>query len=1108
MSSLSSGTVTFLFTDIEGSTRLIEQHPESAGPALARHHALLKAAIDTHQGRVFHTIGDACCSVFGNVADALGAALDAQRSLAQENWGDVRAVRVRIGLHTGVAEARNGEYDSSLTLVRAQRVTAAGHGGQTLLSTATAERVSERLPSGTALRDLGLHKLRGLNDAERIFQLVATDLPSEFPPLRAEEIKGSPLAPLQQLVRGKLVGRVAELQQLKSHWQQAQQARGHLVLISGEPGVGKTRLAQDLISHATDSGATVLRGGCYEYEATTPYLPFVEALREWAHWQNAEPLRAALGSTAPEIAKFAPEIEAKLGTLAPNASLPPNEERLRLFDNVARLLQSLAAEQGLLVFIDDLHWVDHGTLSLLQYLLRHLRASRVLFLATYREVELDRAHPMASALVDWNRERLATRIALGRLSRSDTSALLATLFHQEAISDEFTAALYNETEGNPFFIEEVVKSLVEQGEVYREGDRWERKETQELTIPQSVKEAIGRRLNRIGEATIDTLRTAAALGKVCAFRELSVLSPAGEDALLDALDEACSAQLIRPSGGGESFAFTHDKIREVLYEELNPIRRRRLHQRIGEALESLYASVPRSEHTGELDEHAQDIAYHFSQAGDLERVMTYSRRAARNAQGVFAYDEALKYLEHARDAALALGRTEETPAIDEAMGDIHVARGVMPRAIESYERALTAVTSSEARAALKAKVGNAYVPIGDPRGLDYLEQAMAELNPQTQTSALALATALVGRYYHYRTECRKAIEFLQKALRLAEPLDDPRIIGDIYCYLAGAHQHLLLYDESDHWARAAIALGERTKTPAASALGYEFLGENASARGHWDDALKYSAKDAEEGRRSGSLDRVAWSAFSRIQALHGRGELAAARAAGLAALEQCEQIGEGRLATWLDPTLAMIAADLGDDTLARTHAQRGWTRARQLDQLVLSGWSLNALGYVAAMRGDWPEALQWYEQQVALIRDTETPIIRNLTLANAAHAFFRGGRLAEALLLVDDAIATSQSGNAPHFYSIGFRVRGQVLAAQERLAEARQAFDSAIAEFEKLGSRLELARARFHRAALRLKHGSAAESNDARAEAEAARAEFAAMGALRDQAQVERLLGA
>jgi class 3 adenylate cyclase len=212
MNTLPSGDVTFLFTDIEGSTRLIQQHPDAMKSALARHNALLQDAIDMHHGHVFQVLGDGFCSAFEHPGDALVAALDAQRALYQEKWGEVGAVRVRMGLHTGSAEARDGEYVSSLTLARAQRVLSAGHGGQTLLSSAAADRVGQELPSGTTLRDLGAHKLRGLTEAETIYQLVAADLPSAFPPLRVEDVAASSAAPLQQLVRGQLVGRGAELQ--------------------------------------------------------------------------------------------------------------------------------------------------------------------------------------------------------------------------------------------------------------------------------------------------------------------------------------------------------------------------------------------------------------------------------------------------------------------------------------------------------------------------------------------------------------------------------------------------------------------------------------------------------------------------------------------------------------------------------------------------------------------------------------------------------------------------------------------------------------------------------------------------------------------------------
>jgi predicted ATPase len=250
---------------------------------------------------------------------------------------------------------------------------------------------------------------------------------------------------LDRIVRGRLVGRQIELGQLQDLWTHAQrEGHSHLALISGEPGVGKTRLAHELIVYAQLSGAVVLGGGCYEYEAATPYMPFAEALRDWVSAHSADELRAQLGSNAFELSRLAPEIEVKIGLLPPSPPLPATDERLRLFDHIARFLQKVAAERGLLLFIDDLHWADHGTIALLHYLLRRLRHDRLLVLAAYREAELDRSRPLSDALVEWNRERLALRIPIGRLPPDGTCAMLCGLLGLDNVTDEFAQLIQRE----------------------------------------------------------------------------------------------------------------------------------------------------------------------------------------------------------------------------------------------------------------------------------------------------------------------------------------------------------------------------------------------------------------------------------------------------------------------------------------------------------------------------------------------------------------------------------------------------------------------------------------------------------------------------------------
>ena len=384
------------------------------------------------------------------------------------------------------------------------------------------------------------------------------------------------------------------------------------------------------------------------------------------------------------------------------------------------------------------------------------------------------------------------------------------------------------------------------------------------------------------------------------------------------------------------------------------------------------------------------------QAGDLERSLTYAQRAARNAERLFAHDEALQFLAQARESAEALQRADALPAIDEETGDIHAARGTTVPAVASYERALAGNPSSPRIAAIKAKVGAVYCAVGDPRGVPYLTQALAELDPAAQTSELARATALMGRYHHYRTEHRKAIEWLERARVLAEPLGDPHTVSTIQTFRAGAHQHLLEYDESDRWARASIALGERARFPLAIASGYEFLGENAAARGHWQEALAAGRRDYEEGTKAGALARVAWARFCLAQGFHGQGALAEGRKETEEALALCEEIGEIRLAAWLAPLAAMIYADQGDHEAARTIAERNLERVGDLEQMLLTAWALHGVGYAAMFRDDPAAALDAYQRYLPLVRDTENGVAKLLILPHCADAFARGGRLDEA----------------------------------------------------------------------------------------------------------------
>jgi tetratricopeptide (TPR) repeat protein len=860
-----------------------------------------------------------------------------------------------------------------------------------------------------------------------------------------------------------MVGRRTELERLQQMWRAARGGRSHLALVSGEPGVGKTRLARELTATAQLDGAVVLSGSCYEYEATTPYLPLVEALRRLVRERDDTELAAVLGDSAAEIARLAPEVESRLGPFAARPALSPQEERLRLFDHLARVLERLAGSRGLLLFLDDLQWADHGSLSLLHFLLRQLSDAPILFLGAYREVELDRAHPLSHSLVEWTRERLLTRVRLDRLGHEDTGRMISTLLGGQDVSPEFLAALHLETEGNPFFVEEIVKALVAEGQLVREGTVWSRGPTGELPIPQSVKAAIGSRLERIGEGCVEVLSTAAVLGKRFEFAELAAVASRSEEELLDALDEAARAQLVT-AGRGESFAFTHDKIREVLYDELNPIRRRRLHARIAEGLERLQqegASVS-----------VEDVAHHHVESGHLEQGLVWADRAADAARRVFAWDEALAMLSRARECAEALGRSPEVARIDEAMGDIAHAAGNLAAA-GHYERALAATTDADRRHALRCKAADVYVVAGRTEGLDHVRHLLAEVDPERAPHTAARAMMLDARYMHLAGRLPEAAERYRSAVALAETLGDADLLVRLLSFFAGTLQHMARFDESNAVAQRCVEIGKREKLPSGVMLGLEFLSENASFCGRWEDSVRCGEQEETVAREVRAGERNLWSQL-RAYSLHQLGRLEEAERLFRRAIGESERAGELRLGLFMRMFFAACLADTG-------RVQEGLELVRralqEADHAALVAHRINGRGclvHCLLRVGALEEALREARLALELWRTSGSKGMALIHGAVLAEALVRGAAASEARQALDDHADLCRLAGATLRLAQNLRVRA-LLAAREGLAgEARETLDRAVEALATCGSPIELSRALAQRARLLRAAGDAA----------------------------------
>lgn len=449
------------------------------------------------------------------------------------------------------------------------------------------------------------------------------------------------LSLLERVVRGRLVGRGQELAEARDLWKQAASGEVRVLLISGEPGIGKTRLARELESQVAVTGGIVLAGECYA-EGSAPFAPMGQVIQQALDHLSGD------GSALPEfvladLIRLAPALKSRYPIIPPNPALEPQAEQQRLCEAVVLLFASLSHQAPVLLVMEDAHWADGGTLSLLRHLTHraHTPDLHLLTVLTYREVELDEARALHEMLQELNRERLATRLKLSRLSRDQTGEMLAVMFQRE-ITPEFLDGIYRETEGNPFFVEEVCKALIDQGKLFHEHGRWERGvSVEDLDVPQNLRVAIRGRVSRLPEKAQDVLRRAAIIGREFDWDVLKEISDLDEDALIDALENAERAQLIeevrqpgRPHAGSiPRFAFVHALVQLALQESVIGLRRQRVHGRVASALERL--------HPGELEVLAPRLGRHFAEAGEWEKAARYLLMAGDRAMALFAYTEAI-----------------------------------------------------------------------------------------------------------------------------------------------------------------------------------------------------------------------------------------------------------------------------------------------------------------------------------------------------------------------------------------------------------------------------------------------------------------------------------
>ena len=803
-------STTILFTDAVGSTDLSQRlSPDAADEVRRRHFSILRQAVAEAGGTEVKNLGDGLMVAFVSASAALACAVAMQQGVERDNRDREHSVGLRVGLSGGEVTREDDDYFGD-PVVEAARLCATCDSGQVLAT------VWVRLTSGRRgrheYRSLGELTLKGLTDPVETVEVA-------WEPLRG--IHGGTAMPLPGRLAVRpiagVVGRNAEMQTISDANKRVARGEGREVLLtSGEAGLGKTTLVAEAARAAFDTGACVLFGHCEE-DLATPYQLFAESLGHYVTHAPEEQLLAHVKAHGSELFRLVPTLASRLRDLPPSKATDSDTERFLLFAAVVGLLGTMSKEQPVVLVLDDLQWADKGSLLLLRHLAAAEQAMRVLILGTYRDSELSQSHPLTDTLAALHRQRGVSRIELAGLDDNGVVALLEAAAGQnlDAAGVGLAHAVFRETDGNPFFVTEMLRHLSESRAIYQDiTGRWVTKSaTEQLVLPDSVRMVIGARVGRLGKNAGRVLSMASVIGRDFDLDLLARATNTSEDDLLDILDAAATVALVREVADTGRYSFAHALIQHTLYEDLGHNRRARSHRQVAEALEDLCGDRPGAR-VGELARHWTSA----TQPIDLAKAIGYSKLAGDAALGALAPGEARRYYAQALDLYPKVTDPDPLLGVELAIGLGTAQRQTGDPA--SRQMLLTAArqaadlgdTNRLVAAALANDRGyTSNNNATDTEKVDVLEMALDRLSADDPDRSLVLATLCSELAHGSTLERRRALA--DEALRIATLSGDDATIARVVNNLFYPLLVPSMLEQQLNWTRDALIRAERVGDP-------------------------------------------------------------------------------------------------------------------------------------------------------------------------------------------------------------------------------------------------------------------------------------------------------
>jgi len=852
----------------------------------------------------------------------------------------------------------------------------------------------------------------------------------------------------------KLIDRVEEMALLREAVDRAVRGEGGLVFLYGEPGIGKTRLAREIGAYGRLRGMQVLSGRCpalFRMDGVPPYILWNEVIKDYLEMCTPQQLYRAIGLYPSEVCKLVPQIKEKLGTVPMSPPLSPEDERDRLFEAVSQFVTNISKESPLLVILDDLQWTDQSSLLLLHYLARGVQKEPMLLLGTYRHTDIDEKHALSPVLTELNRERLLQPIRLRRMSPNDTSEMIKQILGQDDVPREFCESLYEKTGGNPFFIEETIKSLQEEEIIFREENRWMIKDTSRIEFPETVKRVIKTRIGRLDEPSQNILTMASFLGKDFTFEALRGVMGFEEEKLLESMERILKTGLIKERivRGEESYSFADAVIREVVHEEVSLLRHKKLHGVVGCALEKVYAD--------RIDEHLGGLAYHFLEGGYKDKALEFFLRAGEKAEHVYAHEQASSYLQHAIEILEGKeGNLEEKARVIERLGNLKSHLGEYDACLEYWNKSLTLWNqfrdeTNIARLHTKLAKGS-WRYLGDMnKGSEHHSMALDLLEKKPESVELASLYEDISWMLWHTGKSAESREYAVKAFELAKKLRADEVLADCCYTLATLSRMSGEYAKATEYYEQGLKIALENNLMFSARRIYNGLCVYHINRGEFQKHFEISQKALEIARKVGDLFSVGWMECRLALAYLCMGELQEA----LALCEESLAIGKRTksnsliiFAMWLFGYYYFLRGEF--DTASQC-LKEGCDLARKTEYYQLLGFMTIQLGRALMEREDYRGAEEYLKESSGIFESAGDIDTQHIDVLPAlSRVCLISGKIKEAEELIEKCYRYAERTGNRRGIASAEMLKGILCRHQKEWGQSVQHFESSLQEHKSL----------------------------------------------------------